>query len=49
MWTLEGFIDFMRRPGNSETAKMDELLQYVRQLQGREEFTDDFSMVELAW
>jgi sigma-B regulation protein RsbU (phosphoserine phosphatase) len=51
MWPLDQFIGFMREgphdaPGG---AMMDRLIAHDRTLQGREEFVDDFSIVELQF
>jgi sigma-B regulation protein RsbU (phosphoserine phosphatase) len=51
VWPFHEFIEFMRKgphdaPGDS---KMDRLIAYGREIQGREEFVDDCSIVELQF
>ena len=51
MWPFDEFVDFMKQ-GPHDTAgdsKMDRLIAYDREIQGREEFVDDFSIVELQF
>ena len=45
MWTMEEFLEFMKQPIADGTTKSEELLTYVRALQGRDELNDDFSIV----
>jgi sigma-B regulation protein RsbU (phosphoserine phosphatase) len=49
MWSLEQFIEFMSRPSPDGVDKMDALLGHGRQLQGGDEFLDDFSIVQVVW
>ncbi|MGP0068401.1 MAG: SpoIIE family protein phosphatase [Isosphaeraceae bacterium] len=51
MWPFEQFLDFMKQgPHDSaDGAMMDRLIAHDRMLQGREEFVDDFSIVELQF
>jgi phosphoserine phosphatase RsbU/P len=51
IWPFHEFVDFMRTgphdaPGDS---KMDRLIAHDREIQGREEFIDDCSIVELQF
>jgi sigma-B regulation protein RsbU (phosphoserine phosphatase) len=51
MWPFSEFIEFMKQ-GPHDTAsdsKMDRLIAYDREIQGREEFVDDCSIVELRF
>ena len=51
MWPFNEFIEFMKQ-GPSTCAgdsKMDRLIAYDREIQGREEFVDDCSIVELQF
>ena len=51
MWPFSEFVEFMKR-GPHDTAgesKMDQLIAYDREIQGREEFVDDCSIVELRF
>jgi sigma-B regulation protein RsbU (phosphoserine phosphatase) len=51
MWPFDEFVAFMRN-GPHDTANgamMDHLITYDRELQGRDEFIDDFSIVELQF
>src|SRR5262249_32242023 len=51
MWPFNDFIEFMKQgPHDTENeSKMDRLIAYDRQIQGREEFVDDCSIVELKF
>jgi len=46
MWPFSEFIAFMSRPGTPGASGMDTLMDHVRQLSGKDEFADDFSIVE---
>ena len=51
MWPFNEFIEFMKK-GPLDTAgdsKMDRLIAHDREIQGREEFVDDCSIVELQF
>jgi phosphoserine phosphatase RsbU/P len=51
MWPFNDFIEFMKQ-GPLDIAiesKMDRLIAYDREIQGREEFVDDCSIVELQF
>ena len=51
MWPFNDFIEFMKQgPHDTENeSKMDRLIAYDRLIQGREEFVDDCSIVELKF
>lgn len=51
MWPFEEFVAFMKEgPHDAEGgALMDRLIAHDRMLQGREEFVDDFSIVEFRF
>jgi sigma-B regulation protein RsbU (phosphoserine phosphatase) len=51
MWPFEEFVAFMKQGPHDEAdgAMMDRLIAHDRALQGREEFVDDFSIVELQF
>ena len=51
MWPFEDFIEFMKQGphDNADGAKSDQLIAYGRELQGRDEFVDDFSIVEMQF
>jgi sigma-B regulation protein RsbU (phosphoserine phosphatase) len=51
MWPFNDFIEFRKQgPHDAENeSKMDRLIAYDRQIQGREEFVDDCSIVELKF
>jgi len=51
MWPFEEFVAFMKQgPHDAEGgALMDQLIAHDRVLQGREEFVDDFSIVEFRF
>jgi sigma-B regulation protein RsbU (phosphoserine phosphatase) len=51
MWPFEQFVAFMKEGPHEagDGAMMDRLIAHDRALQGREEFVDDFSIVELRF
>jgi sigma-B regulation protein RsbU (phosphoserine phosphatase) len=51
MWPFNEFIDFMKQGPHDAAngSKMDRLIAYDREIQGREEFVDDCSIVELQF
>jgi phosphoserine phosphatase RsbU/P len=51
MWPFNEFIEFMKKGPNdiAGDSKMDRLIAYDREIQGREEFVDDCSIVELQF
>jgi sigma-B regulation protein RsbU (phosphoserine phosphatase) len=51
MWLFEEFLDFMKQGPHeaADGAMMDRLIAHDRMLQGRDEFVDDFSIVELQF
>jgi sigma-B regulation protein RsbU (phosphoserine phosphatase) len=51
MWPFNEFVDFMRQgPHDSQgDSQLDRLIAHDRQIQGREEFVDDCSIVELQF
>ena len=51
MWPFNNFIEFMKKgPHDDENdSKMDRLIAYDRVIQGREDFIDDCSIVELKF
>jgi phosphoserine phosphatase RsbU/P len=50
MWPFNDFVEFMRQgPHDANGSKMDRLIAYDREIQGREEFIDDCSIVELQF
>jgi len=48
MWPFEEFVRTVAAPPPTATNTMDALVTHVRQLSGRDEFADDFSMMELV-
>ena len=49
MWTLAEFIEWFNSLPPGEESRMDSLIQYTRQLQGGDEYLDDFSIVEVTF
>ncbi len=51
MWPFDDFLDYMRQGPHDVVpeAKMDSLIAYDREIQGREEFVDDCSIVTLRF
>ena len=48
MWPFEEFLRTIAAPPAAATNTMDALVTHVRQLSGRDDFNDDFSMMELV-
>jgi sigma-B regulation protein RsbU (phosphoserine phosphatase) len=48
MWAFDDFLTTLAAPPAAATNRMDALVSHVRQLSGRDDFNDDFSMVELV-
>jgi phosphoserine phosphatase RsbU/P len=51
MWPFDQFVDFMKQGPHqaADGAMMDRLIAHDRTLQGRDEFVDDFSIVEFQF
>ena len=51
MWPFNDFIEFMKQGphDHSGESKMDRLIAHDREIQGREEFVDDCSIVEIQF
>jgi sigma-B regulation protein RsbU (phosphoserine phosphatase) len=51
MWPFDEFVNFIKQPPHDSTtdSKMDRLIAHDRQMQGRDEFVDDCSLVELLF
>jgi sigma-B regulation protein RsbU (phosphoserine phosphatase) len=51
MWPFDQFLDFMKQGPHEDAdgAMMDRLIAHDRMLQGRDEFVDDFSIVEFRF
>ncbi len=49
MWQFAEFLEFMGEPAPEGQSKMDALLHYARQLQGRDDLNDDFSIVQIGF
>ncbi|WP_320006718.1 SpoIIE family protein phosphatase [Maridesulfovibrio sp.] len=49
MWEFEAFSRFMKDTTGGLGKPIDQLLDYTRELQGREFYEDDFSMVEFVF
>ena len=51
MWPFNEFIEFMKMGPNDSAneSKMDRLIAYDRTIQGREDFVDDCSIVEIQF
>ena len=48
MWAFDDFLKTLAAPPAAATNRMDALVSHVRQLSERDDFNDDFSMVELV-
>ena len=51
MWPFDEFVAFMKQGPHDadDDSKMDRLIAHDREIQGRDEFVDDFSIVELKF
>ncbi len=49
MWPFRDFVDFMSRLRNEHNGDIDVLIDHARVLAGKNEFKDDFSMVEFRF
>lgn len=49
MWTFGEFLDALAGPPATPQPQMDALLGRIREVSGREDFHDDFSMMELVF
>jgi sigma-B regulation protein RsbU (phosphoserine phosphatase) len=49
MWPFADFIAFMSRPAEPGQSSADRLIAHARALGGREEFKDDFSVIEFQF
>jgi phosphoserine phosphatase RsbU/P len=49
MWPFEEFVETLAAGSGSTDGRMDALLARIRELSGRSDFHDDFSMVELVF
>jgi sigma-B regulation protein RsbU (phosphoserine phosphatase) len=47
MMTLEEFSTGLARPAATGQRKVDDMVDFVRRAQGRKQFEDDFSLVEI--
>lgn len=47
MWPFETFEKFLAQPSDKNVPDMDRLTKHVRELQGKENFADDYSILEL--
>jgi sigma-B regulation protein RsbU (phosphoserine phosphatase) len=49
MWAFDEFVRAMSAAPDGAENRMDRLVTQIRQLSGREDFSDDFSMVEIVF
>jgi sigma-B regulation protein RsbU (phosphoserine phosphatase) len=49
MWAWDEFVEFMRGDPSPGQSRIDRLVDHATTLQGRDEFEDDFSMVEAVF
>jgi sigma-B regulation protein RsbU (phosphoserine phosphatase) len=47
MWSFEAFADFMKAPIPPGTDPIERIIDNSRQVQGKDDFVDDFSVVEV--
>ena len=48
-WTFDQFVTYMNEPAHNGESKMDALYRHVRRLSGKEQLTDDFSILEICF
>lgn len=49
MWAFDDFLATLTAPQHAFTSRLDGLIATIRGLSGRDDFNDDFSMVELSF
>lgn len=49
MWPFNDFIAFMGKPSPTAVSDMDRLLSHGREISGRHDFADDFSIIEFRF
>ena len=49
MWSFQEFVSTLTSPTTRGSSRLDALISHIRDLAGRDDFDDDFSMVELAF
>jgi sigma-B regulation protein RsbU (phosphoserine phosphatase) len=49
MWAFDDFLKTLSAPAAGPESRMDALVSHVRKLSEREDFNDDFSMVEMVF
>jgi sigma-B regulation protein RsbU (phosphoserine phosphatase) len=49
MWPFRAFLERLTSPPAGPEPRMDSLVTHIRQISGRDEFQDDFSMLELSF
>ena len=49
MWTIDEFLAFMAAAADHPGSQIERLLTHTRQLQGSDEFIDDFSIVQVGF
>jgi sigma-B regulation protein RsbU (phosphoserine phosphatase) len=49
MWAFDAFVKTLAGAPPGPTSPMDDLVSQVREISGREDFADDFSMLELVF
>ncbi|MFM8804177.1 MAG: SpoIIE family protein phosphatase [Planctomycetia bacterium] len=49
MWPFRDFVSQLTPPPERMTGRLDALVAHIREISGREDFQDDFSMVELSF
>jgi sigma-B regulation protein RsbU (phosphoserine phosphatase) len=49
MWAFDDFVSTLTAPPAGEGRRLDALVVTIRAISGRDDFNDDFSMVELAF
>ena len=49
MWAFDDFLQTLSAPAAGAESRMDALVTHVRKISARDDFNDDFSMVEMVF
>jgi sigma-B regulation protein RsbU (phosphoserine phosphatase) len=49
MWAFTDFVETLKSPPSGGSQRLDSLIAHIRTISARDDFSDDFSMVELSF
>jgi sigma-B regulation protein RsbU (phosphoserine phosphatase) len=49
MWAFTDFVETLKSPPRGDSLRLDALIAHIRTISARDDFSDDFSMVELSF